>query len=75
MFIFKKLFYVIVPTCYILHKKIKTDFAVPFEVKAAMIRKIKITKAYICIFICMTTTAIHIELVSDLSIHPYLSLH
>ncbi|XP_008179879.1 uncharacterized protein LOC103308385 [Acyrthosiphon pisum] len=43
------------------------DFAGPFEVKAAMLRKIKITKAYICIFICMATTAVHIELVSDLS--------
>lgn len=35
--------------------------------KAAMLRKIKITKDYICIFICLVTTAVHIELVSDLS--------
>lgn len=32
-----------------------------------MIRKIKVTKAYICIFVCMVTTAVHIELISDLS--------
>jgi len=43
------------------------DFAGPFEVKAAMLRKIKVTKAYICIFVCLVTTAVHIELVSDLS--------
>lgn len=49
------------------------DFAGPFEVKAAMLRKIKITKAYICIFICMTTTAVHIELVSDLSTTMFIS--
>lgn len=47
--------------------RVGVDFAGPFDVKAAMLRKIKITKAYICIFICMATTAIHIELVSDLS--------
>ncbi|XP_008179517.1 uncharacterized protein LOC103308231 [Acyrthosiphon pisum] len=47
--------------------KVGVDFAGPFDVKAAMIRKIKITKAYICIFICLVTTAVHIELVSDLS--------
>lgn len=49
------------------------DFAGPFEVKAAMLRKIKITKAYICIFICMATTAVHIELVSDLSTPMFIS--
>ncbi|CAI6373892.1 unnamed protein product [Macrosiphum euphorbiae] len=49
------------------------DFAGPFEVKAAMLRKIKITKAYICIFICMATTAVHIELVSDLSTPLFIS--
>ncbi|CAI6372092.1 unnamed protein product [Macrosiphum euphorbiae] len=43
------------------------DFTGPFQVKAAMIRKINVTKAYICIFVCMVTTAVHIELVSDLS--------
>lgn len=47
--------------------KVGVDFAGPFDVKVAMIRKINITKAYICIFICLVTTAIHIELVSDLS--------
>ena len=47
--------------------KVGVDFAGPFDVKAAMLRKVKVTKAYICVFVCMVTTAIHIELVSDLS--------
>lgn len=47
--------------------KVGVDFAGPLDVKAAMLRKVKVTKAYICVFICMVTTAIHIELVSDLS--------
>lgn len=49
------------------------DFAGPFEVKANMLRKIKITKAYICIFVCMVTTAVHIEVVSDLSTPLFLA--
>lgn len=47
--------------------KIGVDFSGPFDAKAAMLRKVKVTKAYICVFVCMITTAIHIELVSDLS--------
>lgn len=47
--------------------RVGVDFADPFEVKAAMLRKFKVTKSYICIFVCMVTTAVHIELVSDMS--------
>jgi len=53
--------------------KVEADFAGPFDVKAAMLRKVKVTKAYICVFVCMVTTAIHIELVSDLSTPPFYS--
>lgn len=47
--------------------KVGIDFAGPFDAKAAMLRRVKVTKAYICAFVCMVTTAIHIELVIDLS--------
>ncbi|KAF0760752.1 Integrase catalytic domain-containing protein [Aphis craccivora] len=47
--------------------KLDLDFAGPFEMKAAMIRKIKISKGYIYIFVYLTTTSIHIELDSYLS--------
>lgn len=43
------------------------DYADPFEVKAAVLRKIKEAEAFICIFVCMVTTAVHIEIVSNLS--------
>jgi len=46
--------------------RIRVDFTGPFQVNVVMIRKIKVTKAYICIFVFMVTTAVHIELVSDL---------
>lgn len=35
-------------------------------VKSSLQRKSPITKGYICIFVCFTTKAIHIELASDL---------
>lgn len=34
--------------------KTGVEFAA-FEVKAAMLRKVKVTKDYICIFVCMVT--------------------
>ncbi|XP_008186006.1 uncharacterized protein LOC103310227 [Acyrthosiphon pisum] len=49
------------------------NFAGPFQVIAAMIRKIKVTKAYIYIFVRMVTTAVHIELVSDLSTQLFIA--
>ncbi|CAI6371351.1 unnamed protein product [Macrosiphum euphorbiae] len=45
--------------------KVGVDFSGPFEAKADI--KIKITKTYICIFVCLVTTVVHIELVSNLS--------
>ncbi|XP_062703578.1 uncharacterized protein LOC134286032 [Aedes albopictus] len=42
------------------------DFAGPVFVKVGL-RKFVRVKAYICIFVCLATKAIHLELVSDLS--------
>ncbi|XP_049301625.1 uncharacterized protein LOC125775149 [Anopheles funestus] len=50
------------------------DFAGPFGVKSYTSgRKPLITKAYVCLFVCMSTRAIHIELVSDLSTDAFLA--
>lgn len=46
--------------------KTGVDFAGPFLVKAARLRKLRVTKGYLCIFVCMSTTAVHMELASDL---------
>lgn len=44
-----------------------TDYAGPFKVSLKRGRGMRTTKAYICLFVCMTTRAIHIELAGDLS--------
>lgn len=49
------------------------DFAGPFEVKAFTGRACKITKGYVCVFVCFSTKAIHLEAVSDLSTANFLA--
>ncbi|XP_049886415.1 uncharacterized protein LOC126380876 [Pectinophora gossypiella] len=49
------------------------DFTGQVEVKANKGRGIKTTKAYIAVFIWLSTKAIHIELVSDLSTAAFLA--
>ena len=53
--------------------KTGVDFAGPFDVKAARLRKLRVTKAYLCIFVCMSTTAVHVELASDLSTPTFIA--
>lgn len=49
------------------------DFTGQVEVKANKGRGIKTTKGYIAVFICLSTKAIHLELVSDLSSSTFLA--
>lgn len=49
------------------------DFAGPINITLSRRRGVKSQKAYICLFICLTTKAIHIELVSDLSTDNFLN--
>ncbi|XP_050293812.1 uncharacterized protein LOC126734295 [Anthonomus grandis grandis] len=49
------------------------DYAGPFSVKDRQGRGFKVTKAYICLFICFVTRAIHLELVSDLTTEAFLA--
>lgn len=48
------------------------DFGGPFLIKTSKLRNAKLVKSYICIFVCFTTKAIHIELASDLSTDNFL---
>lgn len=43
---------------------VRLVFAGPFGIK---ISRKKNTKAYLCVFVCMATKALHLEIVSDLS--------
>lgn len=49
------------------------DFAGPFHIKDGTLKSRKTVKTCICIFICLVTKAIHIELVNDLSTHAFLN--
>ncbi|XP_026471164.1 uncharacterized protein LOC113375440 [Ctenocephalides felis] len=49
------------------------DFAGPVLLRASRLRKAPRIKAYISLFVCMATKAIHIELVSGLSTDAFLS--
>lgn len=52
---------------------IGTDYGGPFNVKQSRIRSPVITKAYIVIFVCFVTKAIHIELASDMTTNTFLA--
>lgn len=49
------------------------DFAGPFSLKTTVIRNAKVVKAYMCIFICTSTKAVHLECVSDLTTDSFLA--
>lgn len=50
------------------------DFAGPFHIKSHTgLRKAIITKGYLCLFVCMSTRALHIEVVSDLTTEGFLA--
>lgn len=49
------------------------DFAGPFLVTMSKHRGVKSMKSYICLFVCMATKALHLELVSTLSSEGFLA--
>lgn len=49
------------------------DYAGPINIKQSRIRRSLVTKEYICLFICMVTKAIHIELVSDMTTKTFMN--
>lgn len=53
--------------------KTGVDFAGPTFIRSSLLRKAPIIKAYIAVFICMATKAIHLELVGDLSTNSFLA--
>ncbi|XP_022160979.1 uncharacterized protein LOC111027070 [Myzus persicae] len=48
------------------------DYAGPFLLKSGLRKNSPIIKAYVCLFICFSTRAVHLELMSDLSTDAFL---
>lgn len=49
------------------------DFAGPFNMKDGKLRNRAIIKVYLCVFICFSTKAVHLEVVGDLSTKGFLN--
>ncbi|XP_046869348.1 uncharacterized protein LOC124461992 [Drosophila willistoni] len=49
------------------------DFAGPFDIKSFTGRACRISKGYVCVFVCFSTKAIHLEATSDLSTEAFLA--
>lgn len=49
------------------------DYAGPFSTKDSRLRKPRTYKSYLCVFVCMVTRAVHLEVVSDLSTEAFLA--
>ncbi|XP_063243611.1 uncharacterized protein LOC134542933 [Bacillus rossius redtenbacheri] len=55
--------------------KVGVDYAGPFMVKLGRVRGAKVLKAYLCIFVCCATKAVHAELASDLSTDTFIGAY
>ncbi|XP_017463709.1 PREDICTED: uncharacterized protein LOC108357125, partial [Rhagoletis zephyria] len=49
------------------------DFAGPFDIKSYRGRGCRMSKGYVCLFVCFSTKAIHLEATSDLSTQSFLA--
>lgn len=50
-----------------------SDFLGPFLIKANLLRKAAPVKAYICVFICFSVKAVHLEVVTSLSAEAFIA--
>ena len=54
-------------------EKVGVDYAGPFQIKYGHVRKPTVVKAYICLFVCLSVKAVHLELVSDLTTEAFIA--
>ena len=47
------------------------DFAGPFDIKSFSGRGSRTSKGYVCVFVCFSTKAIHLEAVSDMTTESF----
>jgi len=48
------------------------DFSGAISIRSSMTRNCKYTKGYLCLFVCLSTRAIHLELVTDMSSQSFI---
>ena len=49
------------------------DYAGPFNIKMGYVRKPVLLEAHVCVFVCLSTKAIHLEVVSDSSTPAFIA--
>lgn len=49
------------------------DFCGPFSIKIYNLRAVRHVKAYLCIFVCLATKAVHLEVVTDLTTEAFIA--
>ena len=53
-------------------ERVGVDYAGPVLLKSGPVRKPKLVKAYISVFVCLSVKAVHLEIVSDLTSEAFL---
>jgi hypothetical protein len=53
--------------------EVGVDFGGPFRIKLGHHRGAKVDKAYLCLFVCLSTKAVHLEVVSTLSTDGFIA--
>lgn len=53
--------------------EVGVDYGGPFRIKLGRHRGAKIDKAYLCLFVCLSTKAVHLEVVSTLSTDGFIA--
>ncbi|KAL4127332.1 hypothetical protein QTP88_011507 [Uroleucon formosanum] len=54
-------------------ERVGVDYAGPLQMRETRLRKSRVFKIYIAVFICFTTKAVHLEVVTDLSTDAFLA--
>ena len=54
-------------------EKVGVDYAGPLKVKYGMVRKTHIVRAYVCVFVSLAVKAVHLEVVSDLTMEAFVA--
>ena len=54
-------------------ENVGVDYAGPFHIKYGSVRKPTIVKAYVCVFVCLSVKAVHLESVTDLTTDAFIA--